>query len=314
MYPRYSIQNLLQVDRPRIRCGHHFRAHRGRFRRWFMGIFFTFLCLVIGGYTYLTDSDRVRMMAEVYLSKLIGGRVEIGRATLSIFQGLRVDDVKLSVDADSGEPDSLLFSAQSLLVSYNSSEKLIAGQLDCHGNRLTQKPARVFLTFTQNATGDHWNFERLHAPPPTPNKPDEPMGRLSIPTLLLRNAVCEIGQLRSGQRRRVGSMAVDGQLTPAGDGAHYTFSLQSRGVTLGPSAHGTIDAVGGHVLASLNHVEFGDDIRSMLPADVRSWWERHELSGRIESIDLTYDPARNKQPPKFSIVSTRAGNHVGSSP
>jgi len=44
------------------------------------------LCLIIFGYNYITDSDRVRTMAEAYLSRIIGGRVEVGKATLSIFE------------------------------------------------------------------------------------------------------------------------------------------------------------------------------------------------------------------------------------
>ena len=108
--PRYSIHPGQLLDRPWW-CGHPFRAHRGRFRRCCMGTLFVLLCLVIGGYTYLTDSDRVRLMAQGYLSTLMGGRVQIGRATLSIFEGLRLDKVSISVDPEGDRPDSLLFSA-----------------------------------------------------------------------------------------------------------------------------------------------------------------------------------------------------------
>ena len=57
-----------------------------------MIIIFFLLCAIIGGYTYLTDSRRVREMAEAYLSNMLGGRVEIGQATLSIFEGLTLEE------------------------------------------------------------------------------------------------------------------------------------------------------------------------------------------------------------------------------
>ena len=60
--------------------------------------------IVIGGYAYLTDSSRVRTMAQSYLSHLLGGRVEIGVSTLTCFEGLRVDDVKVYVDPGADKP------------------------------------------------------------------------------------------------------------------------------------------------------------------------------------------------------------------
>lgn len=255
-----------------------------------MGIVFVVLSVVIGGYSYLTDSEHVRVMAQDYLSKLMRGRVEIGRATLSIFEGLRVDDVKVSVDPAGGRPDALLFSAQSLVVNYDP-RQLVGGRLDAT-EIVAQKP-HVYLTFTQSAGGASWNYERLGRPEATsqPVKPGKPV-KLSFPELLLRNAEVEIGEVRGGRRYRVGSMAVDGQFTPGRDGEHYQFELQSRGVALGPFAKGTIDAHSGEVKALLKNVEFGEDMRSMFPADLRDWWERHELAGRIESVDVTYAPAR----------------------
>ncbi|HSZ59581.1 MAG TPA: hypothetical protein VK797_28315, partial [Tepidisphaeraceae bacterium] len=296
--PRYSIHPGQLLDRPWW-CGHPFRAHRGRFRRCCMGTLFVLLCLVIGGYTYLTDSDRVRLMAQGYLSTLMGGRVQIGRATLSIFEGLRLDKVSISVDPEGDRPDSLLFSAQSLIVNYDP-RKLIAGQLDAT-EIITQKP-QVFLTFTQSVHGDHWNYDRLggsqaRTQPTTAPAP----ARLLFPTFLLRNAVVEIGELKSGHRVKVGSMAVDGQFTQSPDAQRYRFELQSRGVNLGPYASGSIDANTGQVNAHLRNVDFGEDLRSMFPADLRDWWARHELSGRIESVDVVYMPTRGKRREQFSI-------------
>lgn len=266
-----------------------------------MSILLITLTLIIGGYAYLTDSNRVRSMAQSYLSHLLGGRVEIGSATLSIFEGLRVDDVKVHVDPDPGKPDSLLFSARAFVVNYDP-RKLIRGQLDAT-EIIAQKP-HVYLTLTQTSAGDQWNYQRLakNQPPASPEGAKGP-SQLSLPSLLLRNAVVEISEVRAGQRYKVGSLDIDGQLTPAGDGEHYQFQMQSRGVSegLGPWADGTLAIKTGDLAAHLRNVEFSNDIRSMFPADLRDWWERHELAGRIESVDVNYIPGRDGAKPRFDV-------------
>src|SRR5215210_690746 len=80
------------------RPGHPFRPKLSRWRRVFMGLALLALCSVIGAYWYVTDSNRVRGRAQEYLSRLIGGNVRIGCATLSIFQGLRLNDVRVYAD------------------------------------------------------------------------------------------------------------------------------------------------------------------------------------------------------------------------
>src|SRR5437868_4642254 len=116
--PAQSLDRLF--DRP-WRWGHPFARRTGRARRWCMTFLLLLLCGIIYTYGHVTDATRVRLMAEKYLSDLVGGRVVIGRAYLSIFEGLRLDDVEVHVDparsprgaAGRGKADdeSLLFSA-----------------------------------------------------------------------------------------------------------------------------------------------------------------------------------------------------------
>src|SRR5579859_3328921 len=190
--PRYSINPTLLIDRPWW-CGHPFRAHRGRARRWCMMTLLLVLGIIIWGYAYLTDPDRVRQMAESYLSERIGGRVEIGNATLSIFQGLRVDEVKVCVDPGADRPDTLLFSAQSLVLNYDP-RKLIAGKLDAT-QIIAQKP-HVYLTLSRSEQGDRWNYQRL-APSGAASRPVKSGSpqKLSFPEVMLRNAEVEIGEM-----------------------------------------------------------------------------------------------------------------------
>src|SRR5262245_34734174 len=94
------------------RPGSPLRPSSAYFRRVVLYIFFGALLSIISAYWVLTDSNRVRRMAEDDLSRLLGGNVKVGAAHLSIFPGLRLDDVRLYVDAStSGE--ALLFHADS---------------------------------------------------------------------------------------------------------------------------------------------------------------------------------------------------------
>jgi hypothetical protein len=97
-------------------------------------------------------------------------------------------------------------------------------------------------------------------------------------------------------------MAVDGQLAPSANGERYNFELQSRGLSeMGPSVSGWVSLARGQVSAKLLNFSFGHDVRSMLPDEVRRWWERHDLSGRIDIPVLSYTPARETQPASFRV-------------
>src|SRR6478735_3811934 len=79
------------------RPGHPFRPRLSGRRRWGTVAIFLLLCAIIGGYLFLTDSRRVRIIGEQYLSQILGGHVTIGKATLSIFEGLTLENVDVRV-------------------------------------------------------------------------------------------------------------------------------------------------------------------------------------------------------------------------
>src|SRR5829696_5889481 len=110
------------------RPGHPFRPKLSRVRRLGMGLALLILCLTIGAYWYATDSNRVRGKAQEYLSRLIGGHVTIGDATLSIFQGLQLKDVCVYSD-ESADDNSLLFKARSFVLRVNTAA-LLEGRLE----------------------------------------------------------------------------------------------------------------------------------------------------------------------------------------
>jgi hypothetical protein len=287
------------------RPGHAFCPRTGRVRRLCMPLLLILLCLIIFGYNYITDSDRVRTMAETYLSRLIGGRVEVGKATLSIFEGLRLDNVKVYVDETPTAPDALIFEAQTFDLTYDPRD-MLEGRLQASLIKV-QKP-RVLLT--QDVTTGSWNYHRLgkhRAAPPRP-QPTAPSKPILLPEVLLRNARVEINELRGKTVVSTGFVAIDGQLTPGPDGDHYNFELQSRGVEgVGPYVSGSVLLSTGDVSAELRNFEFGRDVLSVLPTDVRQWCERHELAGRVDLPSVVYSPHGNDGRPRFRVETSLNG-------
>src|SRR3954447_6362843 len=107
-------QRFLSPDRLYERpfaAAHPFVRSPSPARRWTMLSIFILLCAIIGSYLFVTDAKRVKRLAESELSRLIGGPVTVGKAKLSIFEGLRLENVHVYIDETRTEdPRSRLFS------------------------------------------------------------------------------------------------------------------------------------------------------------------------------------------------------------
>jgi hypothetical protein len=298
---RFTVLPHRLFDRP-WRSGHPFCPRLGRLRRVVMLLLLLIFTLIIGGYNYLTDSDRVREKVQSYLSDVICGKVEVRSATLSIFEGLRVDGVNVYVDPEGGKaPDSLIFSAQSFILKYDP-RTLLAGQIEA-SQIIAQKP-HVYLTENRDHPGE-WNFHRLGAARARRAKPSVDNGEaapIPMPELLLRNARVDIGEFNGQSIRTVGSVSIDGQLTPVGEGNRYRFEMQAHGAEgIGPYAGGTIALNTQEFHAQLHNVDFMRDLRSMFPAEPRAFCERLGLSGLIDVPELSYSPPRPGQKASFRV-------------
>ena len=298
---RFTVSVNRCFDRP-WRSGHPFRPRCGKFRRAAMLVLLVIFAFIIGGYNYLTDAHRVRKMAEDYLSEIVGGKVEVQSATLSIFEGLRVDGVKVFVDRYGDEaPDSLIFSAQSFVLKYDP-RTLLAGQIDA-SQIIAQKP-HVYLTEDLDHPGE-WNFHRLGRghPDRATTRSDSEGKPIPLPEVLLRNAKIEVGALHDGQVKTVSYMAIDGQLTPTPVPNHFRFEMQGWGKQgRGPYATGIVSLNTKDLqTAELHDFDFSRDLRSMLPNEAREWWERHALGGQIEKLRVMYQAARKGQRAKFNV-------------
>jgi hypothetical protein len=297
---RHALTPDHLFDRP-WRPGRRFAHGAGHLRKFTMLVLLALLCAIIGGYAYITDSGRVRAMAQSYLSSHVKGPVEIDGATLSVFEGLRLDNVRVYVD-DAHAPDSLLFSAQTLLIKYDP-RTMLAGRLEAT-QIVAQKP-QVFLA--EDRTAGEWNFHRLmrrRGPEkmPTPMKPGH---AIPVPEILLRNARVTISEYKSGREVASGRLTIDGRLAPTGDGDLLAFHLQSRGDSAGfrPYASGAVSPSTGHVDAQLMKFVLGGDFRSLLPIEPREWCQRHEFDGAVSMPEISFTPPAEGRAKQFRIVT-----------
>jgi hypothetical protein len=264
------------------------RQHCAARRRCMAGLLLL-LSIVIFGYIYLTDAQRVRSMASAYLSDLLGGEVTIGKANLTVFEGLRLDDVTLRVD-NANQPDSIIFHARTFLIRYHPTE-LLAGRLSA-----TQIVAIApVVMLVENPQTHRWNYQRMwHGAGRPPRRPNSSglSGPMQLPQIILRDAQVAYMELRNGKTFPLGWYSLEGSLNPSDEEPdRYDFQLQSRGrEAMGPSVDGTIRTQGGVSVAHMQNFTFGPDIKTMLLSEPRQWCEWHQLEGHIEVPEMVYNP------------------------
>ena len=248
-----------------------------------MAMLFLLLCGMIGAYRYFTNSTRVRTQAEQYLAKLTGGHVTVGAARLSIFEGLRLDDVRIYVSPAKTE-DTRIFRAGTFLIQY-SPAALLRGTIEA--NRIVAIDPQVRLV--EDSVTHQWNYSLLRW---RKSASSGEMPRV-LPEISLRNAMLDY--LETGKEKRAGgSVSIDAHLAPKPGAAEYTYSFQSRagGDKPGPRAEGTTVLASGKTSLRLYDLDFvRSDLRGMLPAQVREWWQAHELNGRISEMALDWNPS-----------------------
>ncbi len=257
--------------------GHPFRARRSRGRRWTMALLLIFMSAVISCYWYLTDPSRIRQMSQTYLSDLVGGHVEIGSASLTVFEGLKLSKITIKVDKAGAVDDTTVFSADAIEIKYNPAS-LLRGKLDA--TRIIATGAKAKLV--EDSIAGHWNYQRLvhhQAKTPVSQPTDQPP--LKLPELVMRDAKVEYSDIQGNNLVPHGSMVLGGTLSPSADGSRYGFELQTLGQIegVGPIVTGQLTLNNGHVVASLSHLHFGPDVEAMLPREVRDFWQAHKVEG-----------------------------------
>ena len=284
------------------RAGHPMRPRTSAKRKWSMFALLLLLGGIISVYGYITNSNRVRQMAESYLSQVLGGRVEVRHATLSIFEGLRLDDVTVHLPRPAGAPalsaanqPPPIFSADTFVIRY-SLKKLLTGRIEAT-QIIARRPHVQLTEDIETLISNYRNGSRETPVDETDDDGHRPLKRRvppPLPEISLRDARVDYRELRPDGTTSLGTLSLEGQFSPiddSGDGnRRYRFFLQSRGMSdkLGPYVEGEIHPAAGEVRGRLRNFELGTDIRLMLPETVRQWWVQHELSGKVDITELSY--------------------------
>ena len=224
----------------------------------------------------------------------------MGGASLSIFEGLRLSRVSVTVPGPEAV-DSTLFVVDSLDISYDPAA-LLRGKLDA--TRLIATGTHVFLV--EDLGDGSWNYKRLKRSALKPRGKKSPSATeepLILPEIVLRNASVEYSELRNGKYTSRGLLGLDGRLSPAGEQDQYLFELQSRGLSerVGPVLAGEVTLTTGRVSASLKNLSFGPDLLAMLPSEVRQLWQAHHLQGGLDIPVFNYTPATDKSKANFLL-------------
>ncbi|HEX8323995.1 MAG TPA: hypothetical protein VF595_08775 [Tepidisphaeraceae bacterium] len=263
---------------------------RRRVRRFFTWVALLVMVTLIAGYWFVTDRARVRGFVEQQLSRELGARVTVGDARLSIFEGLRLDDVRVSAGVDDVPP---IFEAKRLHISYDP-RLLLQGKVGAE-RVVAVEP---WFRLVEDLDRKRWNFQLLDrrgAMTPSPRASND-NSVLRLPEVLVRNARFDYAQIANGHESDVSTLHLEGQFTPDASGL-YRFRVQSRGGAerAFPVAEGWLKSDGSAVHLTVNDVEFIDEIKTILPAQVRRYWDAHQLAGRLDELrlDLFRKPDRS---------------------
>ncbi|HEV7302008.1 MAG TPA: hypothetical protein VGN72_21915 [Tepidisphaeraceae bacterium] len=293
------------------RAGHPMRPRTSKRRRRCMFMLLLLLAGSIGTYAYVTNSNRVRAMAERYLSQLLGGPVQVRRATLSMFEGLRLDDVQVHLAGERLDQPPI-FSADTFVVRY-SLRQLLAGRIEATQIivrrphvQLTQDVDSLIRSYRKVVRDDADGQGDGDGGPPAPKVPRRPM---VLPEISLRDARIDYTEQHPDGTTSFGTLALEGQFTASPGSDRYGFSLQSRGMSdrMGPYIEGLIYPAVGRVTAQLRNFELDSDLRLMLPTAVRQWWERHELAGKLDITELSYVLPRGDSDARFTVNTELQG-------
>lgn len=267
---------------------------------------------LIGGYLFVTDSDRVKAQAENYLGRLVGGEVTVEHATLGLFDGLRLEGVTVRTSDDKEQPDATVFTARSVTIDYDPFS-LLAGDLSA--GRVVATDPHVRLV--ENVVDGSWNIQRLGLFRPRKDKDGKPFRPPErLPEVSLRNTQVDYSRRIGPLLEERGGVSIEALFQPqqsGEEGSSYRFAIQTQryggdDLLLGPRADGTIQLGGGEtggaiaVSAQLRDLNFAT-LRDLLPRKAADWARRHEVEGQIEApqIEYHFDPAA----PKGSEIDLR---------
>ena len=223
------------------------------------------------GYWHLTNDARVRRQVIAYLQRRTGGRVEIGQAQFSLFQGISVRRLRVYLSEDDPEP---FFEAPKVHLDHRPSSLLFRGRLEV--TEIVCVHPRV--TLVEDVATGHLNVSKLF---PLVGPMARPLGsadRASLPSIRLRDMELVRKDLEHGQYIEVGRTGgLDVALLL--DQVRGVYELRFEGPAGSVGGGGTIDLLTGrtHTTGLVELTRLDD----ALPRKYRKWRRRYKLVGRM---------------------------------
>jgi len=230
---------------------------------------FALLVLIAYGYWLFTNDARVQQEFIRYLSHLTGGQVKVDRTEFSLFEGIRVTNLRLYLPGDADVP---FLRAPQVHLSHRPSALLLRGKL-VPTEIVCVKPR---VTLVEDVLTERLNVEKIF-----------PIARRAaglglggqLPQIRLREAELEFLDLEDGQLLPVGKRPLPWivALLPGPEGRIYHVSFEGQAGTIRGS--GTIDTETGATRLSGRLGLHGLD--KALPRKYRTWRRRYGLAGRV---------------------------------
>ena len=256
-------------------------------------------------YRHLTDSERVRSIAQRYLEKLSGGEVTVQSAEFSLFGDTRLSRVWITEPAAASQHDEASEPPPGSEDTDQTQRSIPATVFSCAELRLRHQPVRALLgdlavdeivavhpvlsVFRDMSTGQY-NVSRLMRP-----------GRLRrsdrsvpLPVVRLRDARIRLGRRTEGQGEIVEDLNLNIVARPADDARSYELAWEggatqtSRGRSrLSLETMAITDLEGGLPWVSVEGALLAADGRF---AGAQAWCDLLGLTGQLQVRDFHLAP------------------------
>ncbi|MEX1017111.1 MAG: AsmA-like C-terminal region-containing protein [Phycisphaeraceae bacterium] len=247
------------------------------------GLALLLVTLVAG--VFLTRPHRLAWITAGVLERLTGADVRIDLAHLSFDGGLELQGVRFAVP-DLPNDYGRLGEIEIVRMTPDL-WALGRGQVRLRSIVLLQPT----LYLTRHADDDRYNYQHLIHPR---IEPGQQWLIDALPEVFVRHGTLEFAERDDRTTRSLGTMDVEGRLTRDPDQpAVYRFTLRQEGDELLPGVvfHGSLDLTQQRVSTELQGFQFTEAQQQLLPAELRTLWQKLAPSGTMPTLTLSYDQA-----------------------
>ncbi len=248
------------------------------------------------GIWYVTRPKRISALAEVLLSRVLGGQVHVESGHVSLSGTLLLSGVDVRTHdpaagvAGTVEDQVPIFSAARIEARFDWLS-LLSGQLSAT-QLVADSP--VFRPIENRDTG-HWNYELLRPAAMVTGADRKPgAGRgAALPVVIVRDAQVEWGEIQQGIYERTGVTPMEGNLTPndlLASTYDFQFARSDESGGGGDTVRGSWDTATDTFIANAQNIEISDALRNAMPRKISAWFDEHHFSGRLSQLAVTFDP------------------------